>query len=68
MRFFYLTNEFRLEECFMECLFDKKGNQMKYIYIFMLTLILISCNEKKGYSQSFNKVINTEHNIKYLTK
>ena len=41
---------------------------MKYIYIFMLTLILISCNEKKGYSQSFNKVINTEHNIKYLTK
>ena len=52
----------------MECLFDKKGNQMKYIYIFMLTLILISCNEKKGYSQFFKKVINTEHNIKYLTK
>ena len=23
---------------------------MKYFYIFILTLILISCNEKKGYS------------------
>ena len=24
---------------------------MKYFYIFILTLILISCNEKKGYSK-----------------
>ncbi len=24
---------------------------MKYFYILILTLILISCNEKKGYSQ-----------------
>ncbi len=24
---------------------------MKYFYIFILTLILISCNEKKGYSE-----------------
>ncbi len=24
---------------------------MRYFYIFILTLILISCNEKKGYSQ-----------------
>ena len=29
---------------------------MRYFYIFILTLILISCNEKKGYSYTWTKI------------
>ena len=41
---------------------------MKYFYVFVLIVILISCNEKKGYSQFYINVVDKENNNKYLTR